>query len=157
MLALARRNALNRGDQANITFLHAELSGTLPVESDTVDCVISNCVINLLPPRGKARVFEEVQRVLRSGGRVCLSDVRMTFWFLKPVVGSPLIVYGRADHREETAPGQHQERHGALCGLHRGCDHIGGVYGAASARGFERCACMHLAPELPSLDSCLLF
>ena len=51
----------------------------MPVESDSVDVIISNCVINLSPDKGK--VLKEAFRVLRPGGRFCISDTL----FLRPV------------------------------------------------------------------------
>ncbi len=71
MLALARANAARRG-ATNVEFRHGRLEA-LPVEDGTVDLVISNCVLNLVPD--KAAAFREIARVLAPGGTISVSDL----------------------------------------------------------------------------------
>ncbi|HEX3330652.1 MAG TPA: arsenite methyltransferase [Gaiellales bacterium] len=71
MLAVARQNARDAG-VANAHFLKG-LIEQIPLPADSVDVVISNCVINLSPD--KAAVLAEVSRVLRPGGRLGVSDI----------------------------------------------------------------------------------
>ncbi len=71
MLAKARENA-KRGGYANVEFREGHIEA-LPVEDNSVDVIISNCVINLSPD--KARVFKEMQRVLKPDGRFFISDL----------------------------------------------------------------------------------
>jgi arsenite methyltransferase len=71
MLALARRNAAEAG-ASNVEFLKGEIEA-IPLPDQSVDVVISNCVINL--STDKPAVIAETYRVLRAGGRVGVSDV----------------------------------------------------------------------------------
>lgn len=71
MLALARANAAEAGVD-NVEFVRGTIEA-IPLPAESVDVVISNCVINLAAD--KAAVFAEIARVLRPGGRVGVSDV----------------------------------------------------------------------------------
>jgi arsenite methyltransferase len=71
MIAKARANAAKLGYD-NVEFRLGEIEH-LPVEADSVDVVISNCVLNLVPL--KARAFAEIFRVLKPGAHFCVSDV----------------------------------------------------------------------------------
>jgi arsenite methyltransferase len=81
MVTKARGNAAKLGYQ-NVEFREGQIE-QMPVDSGSVDVVISNCVLNLVPDKGRA--FAEMFRVLRPGGRFCVSDIVATGELPAPV------------------------------------------------------------------------
>jgi arsenite methyltransferase len=86
MLELARRNSAGR---TNVEF-HKATIDELPLADSSVDCVISNCVINLASDKGA--VFKEIARVLKPGGRLAVSDIALKKP-LPPEIGNDLMAY----------------------------------------------------------------
>jgi arsenite methyltransferase len=86
MLDLSRRNAAGR---ENVEFIQATIDN-MPLPDASVDCVISNCVINLAPD--KPAVFREIARVLKPGGRLAVTDIALKKP-LPPEIGNDLSAY----------------------------------------------------------------
>jgi arsenite methyltransferase len=66
------RNLADKYDFKNVEFRHGDIEN-LPVENESIDIIISNCVINLAPD--KLKVFKEAYRVLKKTGKAYVSDI----------------------------------------------------------------------------------
>ncbi len=79
MLEVARRNAPVVADRlgfANVVFREGLIQDLKPVvDSESIDVVVSNCVLNLVDTASRRQLFSELHRVLRAGGRAVISDI----------------------------------------------------------------------------------
>ena len=90
MIGKARKNA-EQLDVENVEFRLGEIEH-LPVEDGFADVVLSNCVINLSPD--KQAVYGEIFRILKSGGRICISDVLRSKEIPKSLKDDPVAYTG---------------------------------------------------------------
>jgi len=100
MIEKARNNA-KKYDYKNVEFKYGDIE-ELPIEDDSIDIIISNCVINLAPI--KEKVFKEAYRVLREGGKMYLSDIVLLGELTQEQKNNPLLITGcvaGAEKKEE--------------------------------------------------------
>lgn len=90
MLKRANENKEKAGLE-NVSFVESLIT-KIPLPDATADCIISNCVINLVPKDEKQLVFNEMFRLLKPGGRMAISDI-LTKRELSPELQSNMALY----------------------------------------------------------------
>ena len=90
MLSKARTNAV-KGKFSNVEFRLGEIEH-MPIADNTADVIISNCVINLSP--NKSQVFKDAYRILKTGGRLAISDIVATVEMPEEMRNSPELING---------------------------------------------------------------
>lgn len=92
MINLARKNAKSAG-LTNAEFIKSTIT-SIPLADSSVDCIISNCVINLVPKEDKPAVFTEMARILKPGGRVAVSDILARQQLPQDILGDMALYVG---------------------------------------------------------------
>jgi ubiquinone/menaquinone biosynthesis C-methylase UbiE len=90
MIEKARANA-KKYNYSNVEFKLGDIE-ELPIEDNSIDVIISNCVINLAPD--KLKVFKEAFRVLKSGGRMYVSDIVLLGELTEEQKNNPYLLTG---------------------------------------------------------------
>lgn len=90
MIAKAHINNTKYG-YTNVEFIEADIEN-MPLDDNSVDVVVSNCVLNLLPQKDK--IFKEIYRVLKPSGHFCISDVVLNGVFPKEFTNNAAMYAG---------------------------------------------------------------